>query len=277
MTEQRLSDGTVCRVFAADGGVDGGADGGADGEKATIVLIHGLGLNQAMWRHQLEALAVNFRVVTYDLYGHGQSIAPPETPDLSLFARQFATVVTELGLGSVIVAGFSLGGMIARRIAMDYPERVAAVAILHSPHARTEDERAAIQKRVHQAALDGPGATVDAALERWFTAPFRIANPEVMGLVRDWVMANDRAIYPGIYQVLVDGVDELVAPHPPISCPALVMTGDEDFGNNPAMSASIAAEIAGSELVVLKGLRHMAMLEAPEIFNDHLIKFCDRV
>jgi pimeloyl-ACP methyl ester carboxylesterase len=55
------------------------------------------------------------------------------------------------------------------------------------------------------------------------------------------------------------------------------MTGDEDFGNNPAMSASIAAEIAASELVVLKGLRHMAMLEAPEIFNDHLIKFCDRV
>jgi len=43
------------------------------------------------------------------------------------------------------------------------------------------------------------------------------------------------------------------------------------------MSESIAAEIAGSELVILKGLRHMAMLEAPEIFNNHLIKFCDRV
>jgi len=265
MSDQVLSDGTVCRVFAADG------------EKATIVLIHGLGLNQAMWRHQVEALAVNYRVVTYDLYGHGQSIAPPDTPDLSLFARQFAILVSELGLGSAIVAGFSLGGMIARRIAMDYPELVTALAVLHSPHARNADESAAIQKRVHQAALDGPGATVDAALERWFTAPFRLGNPEAMSLVRDWVMANDPDIYPGIYQLLVDGVDELVTPEPRISCPALVMTGDEDFGNNPAMSESIAAEIAGSELVILKGLRHMAMLEAPEIFNNHLIKFCDRV
>ena len=61
------------------------------------------------------------------------------------------------------------------------------------------------------------------------------------------------------------------------SVPALVMTGDEDFGNSPDMSRAIAAEIPRSELVVLQGLRHMALAEAPGLFNKELLGFLDRV
>ncbi|MEY3080378.1 MAG: hypothetical protein RJA94_363, partial [Pseudomonadota bacterium] len=63
----------------------------------------------------------------------------------------------------------------------------------------------------------------------------------------------------------------------PITAPTLVMTGDEDYGNSPAMSRAIAAEIAGSELVILPGLRHMAMAEAPDLFNAKLMAFLSRV
>jgi pimeloyl-ACP methyl ester carboxylesterase len=87
------------------------------------------------------------------------------------------------------------------------------------------------------------------------------------------VKANDKNIYPDIYQVLVSGVDELVAPEPPISCPALVMTGDEDYGNNADMSATIAAEIPNARLTILDGLRHMAMMEDPDRFNQVLVDF----
>jgi pimeloyl-ACP methyl ester carboxylesterase len=55
------------------------------------------------------------------------------------------------------------------------------------------------------------------------------------------------------------------------------MTGEEDYGNSPAMSRAIAAEIAGSELVILPGLRHMALAEAPELFNAKLLNFLSRV
>jgi len=259
------NDGTVCRIW--------------DHRKAggTIVLIHGLGLNQAMWQAQIDALAVRHCVVTYDLYGHGDSPPPPEAPSLAMFARQFASVLSHLEIPKAVVAGFSLGGMIARRIGMDYRCLVDGLAILHSPHVRSDTERSAIQARVHQAASDGPGATVEAALDRWFTSDFRVQNAKIMDQVRQWVLANDKLVYPEIYQVLVDGVDELVAPEPPLKCPALVLTGDEDYGNNPAMSAAIAQEIAGAELVILQGLRHMAMLEAPEKFNPHLVAFCHRV
>ena len=263
MTVTQTVDGTTCQLF------------GPDATPAPpLVLIHGLGLNRAMWREQTPTLSHDRHVITYDLYGHGDSPAPCEPPSLALFARQFAGVMTHFDLPHAIVAGFSLGGMIVRRIAMDMPYLVSGLAILHSPHARTGAEQDAIQARVQQAEAAGPGATVEAALERWFTAGFNAANPAVMRDVRDWVMANDPAIYPAIYQVLVDGVAELIAPSPPISVPSLVLTGDEDYGNNSAMSAAIAAEIAGASLVILPGLRHMAMLEAPDIFNHHLSQFC---
>ena len=268
--ESRTSDGTACCLHAQNG-----KRGGASG--LPVLLIHGLGLNQHMWAAQIDALALHGPVVTYDLYGHGETPPPPEKPCLRLFADQAISVAAHFGFESVVVAGFSLGGMIARRIAMDAPGKVAGLAVLHSAHARTKTEHEAIQKRVYQAAKEGPGATVDAAIERWFTAEFRASTPQIIDQVRQWVMANDRNIYPPIYQVLVDGVDELVAPMPPIAAPTLVMTGDEDYGNHPGMSAAISDEIKGSVLVVLEGLRHMAMMENPEKFNYHLVNFISAV
>jgi pimeloyl-ACP methyl ester carboxylesterase len=239
-----------------------------------VILVHGLGLNKTMWQLQVPALvAARWQVVTYDLYGHGESAAPPQVPTLALFSGQLAGLMEHLGITRAVVAGFSLGGMIARRFAMDHPDCTTALALLHSAHLRDQAAHDAIQARVHQARQDGPGATVEAALERWFTAPFREAHPEIMDLVRKWVLANSKDIYPSIYQVLVDGVTELAAPEPPITCPALVMTADEDYGNSVEMSRAIAAEIPGSETVILKGLRHMAMVEAPERFNAPLLEF----
>lgn len=247
------------------------------GSGPAVVLVHGLGLNRRSWRWQVPELSRSYRVITYDLHGHGQSSPPPQQPSLTLFADQLLELLGHLGIGSAAVLGFSLGGMIARRFAMDHPERLWALGILHSAHARDHAARAAVQARVEQARREGPAATVEAALERWFSGGFRAANPAVMNDVREWIMANRKEVYAPIYQVLVDGVDELVAPRPAIEVPALVMTGDEDFGNSPAMSRAIAAELPRSELVILPGLRHMALAEAPDVFNRHLLAFLDSV
>jgi 3-oxoadipate enol-lactonase len=247
-----------------------------DGQ-TVIVLVHGLGLNRHAWQWQVPALSKSHRVITYDLHGHGDSSVPPETPSLTLFSDQLVELLNHLGIAKASVFGFSLGGMIARRFAMDHAGRVETLAILHSAHTRDKAAHDAIQARVIQAAKDGPAATVDAALERWFTDDFRLSHPQMMDEVRRWILTNRKEVYAPIYQVLVDGVTELVAPTPPITVPALVMTGDEDYGNSPAMSHAIAAEIPGSELVILPGLRHMAMAEAPDLFNAKLTDFLTRV
>lgn len=235
-----------------------------------VALAHGLGLNRAMWQWTLPALA-RWRVLTYDLWAHGASPPPPEEPSLTLLARQLADLLA--GRPAAVV-GFSLGGMIARRFAMDFPSQTRALAILHSPHLRTQAQQQAIRDRVERARREGPAATVEAALERWFTPACRAARPDLMALVRGWVLANDPAHYHRIYRVLAEGVAEIAAPA--ITCPALVITGADDHGNGPEMTRAIAAGIPGAEALVLPGLRHMAPAEAPDAVNVPLAAFLAR-
>jgi pimeloyl-ACP methyl ester carboxylesterase len=247
------------------------------GHQAWVVLIHGLGLNHACWQWTVPALSDDFNVLRYDLFGHGASVDPPSSPSLSLFSRQLQELMDHCGIQSAAIVGFSLGGMIARRFAQDEPDRAWALAILHSPHKRTPEAQAAILARVDLAREHGPSATVEAALERWFTDDFRAANPDVMDAVRGWVMANRKTVYHHIYRVLAEGVDEIVKPNPPIACPTFVTTGDEDFGNGPEMTHAIAAEIEGAQSLILPGLRHMALAEDPPAINVPLRRFLNGV
>ncbi|RVU39756.1 alpha/beta fold hydrolase [Hwanghaeella grinnelliae] len=240
-----------------------------------IVFIHGLGLNKEVWQFQTAAFSGSYRTVTYDLFGHGDSPAAPQKPSLTVFSQQLAKVLEACRLDSAVIVGFSLGGMIARRFAQDYPEKTKALVILNSPHKRSKEAQADILARVELARKEGPGATVEAALVRWFTDSYRSSHPDVMNLVRRWVLANDPEIYPSNYEVLASGIDEIVSPSPPISCPALIVTGDEDYGNGPEMTRAIASEIPGSTAVVLPGLRHMGLMEDPEAVNAPIRSFLE--
>jgi len=243
------------------------------GSGPAVVLIHGFGLNRAMWRWQLPALTPHFSVLTYDLLGHGESARPTGTPDLSMFSHQLQGLMERCGVERAALVGFSLGGMIARRFALDHPDRVAALAILNSPHDRSPAEREAVRQRVRQTEEQGPSANVEPALERWFTPAFRAGAPATIALVREWITRNDPAVYPQIHRVLAEGDAEIAQGLERIACPTLVMTGEDDPGNTPAMARAMAGLIPGARLAVLPGLRHMALVEAPAAVNGPLAAF----
>ena len=142
--------------------------------------------------------------------------------------------------------GFSLGGMINRRFAMDHPERLRALVILNSPHEREPEAQKLVEQRALDSAAGGPGATLDATLERWFTADFRASNPGYIATVREWVLANDPESYALCRQVLAFGVVELIRPKPPITHPTLIMTCENDSGSTPDISQSIVSGIMRS-------------------------------
>jgi pimeloyl-ACP methyl ester carboxylesterase len=239
-----------------------------------VVLVHGLGLTRAVWDLTQPALVQRYRVVSYDILGHGQTPSVA-APTLSHLTRQLADLLDYLRLPRATIVGFSLGGMIARHFAQTHPDRATALGILHSPHTRTAEAQAAIAARVVQARSSGPAATVEAALVRWFTDDFRAANPRVMDLVRSWVLGNNPATYPDYYAILVEGVAGVVAPQPPLTLPTLVITGDQDYGNGPEMTQAIAADIPGAQTLILPGLRHMALMEDPAAINTPLRAFLD--
>ena len=243
------------------------------GSGPTVVLVHGLGVNQGMWQWLLPALTKHFDVVSYDLWGHGESSNPPSIPNLQLFSQQILNLINDLGIAVTAVVGFSIGGMIARRFAYDHPTRLSALAILNSSHDRTDYENKAVQIRADQARERGPAAMVDAALNRWFTEEFKSKNPKTMELVKRWLEANNPDIYPQIYRVLADGDTELVDKIEKIKCPTLVMTGEEDLGNSPDMAYRMAKVIPTARCIILPKLKHMAVIEDPDQFNGHLISF----
>ena len=72
-----------------------------------VVLIHGLGLNQECWQWTTPALTDSYRVLTYNLYGHGGSSAPPETPCLSLFSNQLSSLLDHCDINRAVIGGFS--------------------------------------------------------------------------------------------------------------------------------------------------------------------------
>lgn len=247
------------------------------GEGPPVVLIHGFGMDRNMWQWQIPDLMPKYRVLTYDLFGHGESPNPPSQPCLTLFSEQIIGLLDQHGISQCALIGFSLGGMIARRFALDHGDRLSGLGILNSPHDRSSEDRASILKRVDQAAEEGPESMVEAALLRWFSEGFRKTKPETMALVRDWILANDATVYSSIYRVLADGDKELVEELGLIDCPTLVMTGEEDFGNSVKMSEEMADMIPKADVIILPKLRHMALAEAPDLVNSHLLSFLEKI
>ncbi len=238
-----------------------------------LVLIHGLGMTRATWEQHVPSFAERYRVVRYDLAGHGDTPPPGRTPDLTVFSEQCIELMDELGIDRAALVGFSLGGMINRRIAIDHADRVAALAILNSPHERGDEAQRLVEERAQASAAGGPAATIDATLERWFTPGFRAEQPEYVAMIRSWVLANDTDVYAQNRWVLANGVVELINPQPPIAKPTLVMTCENDSGSTPAMSLDIAAEIDGARTIIIPHRQHLGLLEDPAAFTDPLVSF----
>lgn len=249
---------------------------GPDGAPV-MVLIHGLGLCRRLWDDHLPALAAGHRVLRYDLYGHGDSAPPPAPASLTVYADQLARLCDHLDIASPVIVGFSIGGMINRRFAMDYPGRAAALIILNSPHDRGPQAQQQVEARAAAVRDEGRMATMDAALDRWFTPEFRRDMPSVMQLVRAWREIVDPESYAEAAMVLAVGVRELVRPQPPISCPTLVVTCAHDSGSTPSMSRSIGTEIDGAEVQIVERLQHLGLIEEPAAFTGPILAFCERM
>jgi pimeloyl-ACP methyl ester carboxylesterase len=241
-----------------------------------LVLIHGLGLTRTTWEDFVPVLVQDYRVVTYDLCGHGDSLMPPVKPSLTALSDQLLALLDTLGLPRATLIGFSLGGMINRRFALDHPGRVAALVILNSPHERNPEAQKLVEERAAQTSAGGPAATIDSTMERWFTPDFLRAAPETVARIRAGVLANDARVYAGHRMVLASGVTELIRPVPPITAPTLVMTCAHDSGSTPAMSHAIAGEISGAETVIVPDLQHLGLIERPELFTAEILGFLAR-
>lgn len=242
-----------------------------------VALIHGLGLtSNSTWGQIAPVLADEFRVLSYDLCGHGKTALPDHQPSLTVLSEQLITLMDELSIAKAALVGFSLGGMINRRMAIDHPDRVSALAILNSPHERGPAQQKLVEERARDTSAGGPAAGIDVTLVRWFTSEFRHEHPDKVAQILNVVLANHPVNYAAHRLVLAQGVVELIRPDPPINHPTLVMTCENDSGSTPAMTQAIAAEIDGGEAHIVPSLQHLGLIENPDSFSNPIINFLRR-
>ena len=257
----RTKDGTAYEITGPQGA-------------AWVVLIHGLGLTHAStWGGIAPTLAQEFQILSYDLLGHGETDLPSGRVDLKRLGQQVIDLMDELSIDRAALVGFSLGGMINRRVAIDHPNRVSALGILNAPHERGEKQQRLVEERARASSAEGPSANIDTTLARWFTPDFRVHSSQQVAALRDIVVANDPKNYAIHRQILAEGVTELIRPTPALKQPSLIMTCQNDSGSTPAMSQAIAQEIMDSELSILPKLQHLGLLEDPNAFAGPLLAF----
>jgi 3-oxoadipate enol-lactonase len=223
-----------------------------------VVLSNSLGATRAMWDPQVPALAERFRVVTYDTRGHGSSPAPAGPYTLDDLVDDVLALLDRLGVQRAHVAGLSLGGMTAMRLAAREPGRVRRIAALCTS-AKTEPQ--GFLDRAAAARSGGTAPLAAAVVSRWLTPPFAAAHPDLVARLEAMVAGADDEGYASCAEVVahLDLREDLGR----ITAPTLVVSGAEDPALPPDHQRAIAEGIPGAELLSVSPGAHLANLESP--------------
>ncbi|WP_028755094.1 alpha/beta fold hydrolase [Rhizobium leucaenae] len=242
-----------------------------DGSGEPLVCIHGVGSYLEAWSGVVELLKESFTVLTFDLRGHGHSSRVKGRYEIDDFVNEALALADKAGFSTFNLAGFSLGGLIAQRLALTHLGRLRKLVLLSTVAGRTPEERARVLERLAALRAGTPADHHNASLSRWLTEEFQEKNPEVIARLRQRDAENDPDCYAAAYRVLAETdfggfLDQ-------IRCPTLIATGEDDDGSNPRMARYMHERIPGSELSILPGLRHSILIEAPLIVADLMRRF----
>ena len=147
-------------------------------------LCHGVGLDHTMWDRQVTALAPYFRVVRYDMFGHGRTAARPDVTAIGDFVAQLKELLDSLEISKLTLVGMSMGGIIAQGFAANSHERLDKLILMTTVYRRTEAELEGVRKRLKITVDEGLEPVADLAVERWFDDAFRQANPDVVTRIK---------------------------------------------------------------------------------------------
>lgn len=230
-----------------------------------VIFSHSLGCSKSMWQPQFEALSKSYRVLRYDTRGHGASSAPAGPYTLDLLAQDVQALCAALGIEKCHFVGLSMGGMIGQTVALNYPQLLASLTLADTSSSYGATALAFWEGRSQTVLAQGMQAMVTPSLERWFTAPFRAAQPALMQQAGQWILDTPVVGYAACC-LAIAGLDT-TARLPEIKIPALVIVGADDLATAPAVAELIHAQITGSQLVVLPSAAHISNVEQPERFT----------
>jgi len=241
-------------------------------EAPVVTLVHPLGVTLALWDGHLTALTKQFRVLRYDVRGHGGSEVPPGPYTLEQMSGDLFDLLDSLGIAETHFVGVSMGGLIGMTAALRQPRRIKSLVLCDTTACYGPGVRAMWEDRIRVAESEGmTPALVERTLAIWFTETFRAKSRQAVERIADMLRKTDPRGYAAAIRAIgfVDLTERIGA----IRCPTLVVVGEKDPGTPPAMARVIHERIAGSELVVIPGARHCSVVEDADRFVPALLGF----
>lgn len=235
----------------------------------TLVLLGSLGTTRDMWLPQLEALSRRWRVVRFDLPGHGASPVWDGPVSVSSIGQALIDALDSLGRGTVSFCGLSLGGAVGQWLGAHAAERVDRLVLCcTSPHFGA---REAYLQRAAQVRAQGMGVVAEAVVGRWFTSDFHARQPAVAGGYRAMLEGIPPEGYAACCEAVAefDGRDELTA----IEAPTLVIAGADDPATPVEHARALFEGIAGARLRIIPRAAHLASVEQPEAVESAIMSY----
>ncbi|MBB4930389.1 3-oxoadipate enol-lactonase [Lipingzhangella halophila] len=239
-------------------------DGPADAP--VIVLSGSLGSTLDMWSPQVEALASEFRLVRYDLRGHGESPVPDGPYSLAELGADALRLFDRIGAERVCFAGLSLGGMVGMWLGANAPERIDRLAVMCTSARFAPPE--AWAQRAELVRAEGTSAVAPGVVQRWFTPGFAEQHPEVTDRMRTMVAGTPAEGYAGCCNAIEHA--DLHPDLPRIAAPTLVVAGADDPASPPDHVERIASGVKGARLQVVDSAAHLASWERADRVNELL-------
>jgi len=233
-----------------------------------LMLSHSLGQDHGMWDPQIADLSAHFRVLRYDVRGHGASPATPGDYRIEQLGADALALVDALGIDRFAFCGLSLGGMIGQWLAAHAPDRLTAV-VLANTSARADAER--METRRKTVLASGMSAVADMVMGRFFSLRSLAENSHVVASARRTLLATDPVGYAGCCAAIRDM--DLTATLKRIRVPVLVIDGQLDTSLPWSGHGDVLArDITGAQVVHLP-TAHLSNLEAPRAFTAALFDF----
>jgi pimeloyl-ACP methyl ester carboxylesterase len=234
------------------------------GQGSPVLLGHGYSATGRMWDGQRAALGDRYRIISWDMRGHGQTESPSDPAQYSaaLTVADMRALLRHCGVERAVVGGLSLGGYVSLAFYLAHPEMVRALVICDSgPGYRNAEARAAWNARAHERAAELETKGLDALAGR--SREMREAmghHASAQGLAhaaRGMLAQESPAVIDGLATIRV---------------PTLIVVGDQD-GPFLAPCEYMAKKIPGARLEVIAGAGHASNLDQPAAFNRVLLGF----
>jgi pimeloyl-ACP methyl ester carboxylesterase len=236
------------------------------GNGPPLLLTHGYSSTSAMWQGQVAALSKRYRLVLWDMRGHGQSDYPGDAAAYSeaLTVADMAALLDAVGADQAIVGGLSLGGYMSLAFYRAHPERVRALLIIDTgPGFRKDDAREAWNKRAYDTAerFEREGLEVLKSSSRERST---VTHRDASGLAR------------AARGMLTQRDARVIETLPEIKVPSLIVVGADD---TPFLAASdyMAAKIPGAQKVVVPAAGHAVNIDQPQAFIEAVLPFLDDI